>query len=489
MFDRLQVRAKLCDFLQAEYVALLAQKGAGLDTLIQAIMNQKPAIAGMKFISIALPRGIQNIQDFTDLFIDELVSAASQVPPEGRLADAVQQIVVNHADRTAEFRLRRVLDNLGRNTTAAYLVIILHGLAEAPEEPLKHLLLLLRHYHDQINSPGTAGEKLRFLVAGGARLWHLCCSKTPDRSPFNIAQRVLINGFSLEELQILSLFENAQDLVRLQTLTNGMPSLVGQVIRGVASLDQLSSFFSPLQDHWNSLSAEIQDLLKQLAQGLESHPSCIPDHGCPQIPELNDSPWGDAFWSGFLRIEANQLIWQSQIHQYFVAQRLSDQSPISSSHKPFLKTMSKSERNQVFISYSQKDRKWLDELKTMLAPLVRKQTVLAWDDSRIEGGQDWRQEIEKALSSAKVAVLLVSPNFLASEFIAERELPQLLKAAKEEGVVILWVPISHSLYTATDIEIYQAMHNPAQPLNSLTKARRQQVLVQICHKIQAAANA
>jgi CheY-like chemotaxis protein len=146
------------------------------------------------------------------------------------------------------------------------------------------------------------------------------------------------------------------------------------------------------------------------------------------------------------------------------------------------------QRDQVFISYSHKDKKWLQELKIMLAPLIRKQTILAWDDSKIEAGSEWRKEIENALNSAKVAILMVSPNFLESEFIAERELPQLLKASREEGLTVLWVHISHSMYKETEIETYQAAHDPSQPLSGLSRTKRDRVLVQICNRIQKVFN-
>lgn len=143
-------------------------------------------------------------------------------------------------------------------------------------------------------------------------------------------------------------------------------------------------------------------------------------------------------------------------------------------------------RDQVFISYSHKDKDWLEKLQTALMPLIRKGIVNVWDDTRIRAGQRWREEINTALISAGVAVLLVSPDFLASEFIAEGELPPLLKAAAEDGLTIIWVPVRHSLYTETEIAEYQAAFDPSRPLASLREADVDKALVEISKIIKAA---
>ena len=70
----------------------------------------------------------------------------------------------------------------------------------------------------------------------------------------------------------------------------------------------------------------------------------------------------------------------------------------------------------VFISYSHADRKWLERLQVHLRPLIRDSIADIWDDTRIKPGDSWQLEIRKALESASVAVLLISADFLASEF-------------------------------------------------------------------------
>jgi internalin A len=144
-------------------------------------------------------------------------------------------------------------------------------------------------------------------------------------------------------------------------------------------------------------------------------------------------------------------------------------------------------RDQVFISYSHDDEKFLNELLIHLKPLQRAGRVAAWSDRQIAPGSQWFAEIQTALARTKVAVMLVTPNFLASDFIHEHELGPLLKEAEQGGVKILWVPVRACSYEETLLKDYHAVLSPDKPLAEM-KAERDSAWVKVCGAIKNALN-
>lgn len=128
----------------------------------------------------------------------------------------------------------------------------------------------------------------------------------------------------------------------------------------------------------------------------------------------------------------------------------------------------------MFISYSHADAKWLARLRVHLKPLERHGLIVAWDDTKIKPGTEWREEIQNALERARVAVLLVSADFLASDFIATNELPPLLAAAESHGTLMLPLILDHCRFAKTEgLSRFQAVNNPAKPLATLDRSRRE----------------
>jgi hypothetical protein len=143
-------------------------------------------------------------------------------------------------------------------------------------------------------------------------------------------------------------------------------------------------------------------------------------------------------------------------------------------------------RTKIFISYSHQDGDWLARLRIHLKPLEREHRIEIWDDTKIKPGSRWRQEIEDALSTAKVAVLLVSADFLASDFIATSELPLLLNAAEKEGAIILPLILSPSRFLrTTSLAQFQSVNDPLKPLIGLSRSEQETMLDRLIDAIEA----
>jgi hypothetical protein len=143
-------------------------------------------------------------------------------------------------------------------------------------------------------------------------------------------------------------------------------------------------------------------------------------------------------------------------------------------------------RKGVFISYAHTDKIWLEKLKTVLKPVFSDEVI--WDDTQIRAGADWAAEIEAAIASARVAVLLVTPAFLASDFIVSTEFPRIIERQTKEGLTILWVAVKPAMWSHTILAEFQAANNPSRPLSTLTKSAQDKELVRIAERIIAAAN-
>jgi hypothetical protein len=122
-------------------------------------------------------------------------------------------------------------------------------------------------------------------------------------------------------------------------------------------------------------------------------------------------------------------------------------------------------KKSVFISYSHADAKWLKRLKVHLKPFERESLIEIWEDTRIQTGDYWKIEIKRALEKSHSAILLVSADFLASDFIMENELPQLLQLAFDHGTRIFQLIVGPCFFNETEqLSKFQAVNSVSNPL-------------------------
>ena len=83
----------------------------------------------------------------------------------------------------------------------------------------------------------------------------------------------------------------------------------------------------------------------------------------------------------------------------------------------------------------------------------------------------------------KVAVLLVSADFLASSFITRKEIPEILKAEQSRGLVVLPVILSPCQVDTSPLEPFQAVNPPSRPLSDLTRGEKEKVWVRVARAV------
>ncbi|MBV9691766.1 MAG: tetratricopeptide repeat protein [Ktedonobacteraceae bacterium] len=92
---------------------------------------------------------------------------------------------------------------------------------------------------------------------------------------------------------------------------------------------------------------------------------------------------------------------------------------------------------EVFCSYAESDAPLLEQLEHHLSALQRQGQIITWHKRRIIGGHDWQRELDQHLNTASLILLLISPDFLASNYLYGVELQQaLLRWSKNEAHVI-----------------------------------------------------
>lgn len=157
-------------------------------------------------------------------------------------------------------------------------------------------------------------------------------------------------------------------------------------------------------------------------------------------------------------------------------------------------------RSGVVVLYSHRDRDVLGELQVHLKSLQKAWLLDLWDDLRAAGGG---YELRRALAGARVVVLLVSPGFLGSSFVAEHRLPELLAAQHHPRAAVQCLYVRPAMdafaeFKFTDprtheprsirISSFYGLNDPMKPIAALDRQARADVLARAADEIIRAAH-
>lgn len=138
----------------------------------------------------------------------------------------------------------------------------------------------------------------------------------------------------------------------------------------------------------------------------------------------------------------------------------------------------------IFVSYSHADEKWRQRFEIISKPLSRSEGVEFWSDRKLKAGE-WEVQLEQNMRTAVAAVLLVSDNFLASDYIIEKEMPYLFRAYKQRALMIFWAYLEPcDLKRFPEIMRFQAMSDgKLEPMSKMTDWQWKEIMVRGCGMI------
>ncbi len=82
---------------------------------------------------------------------------------------------------------------------------------------------------------------------------------------------------------------------------------------------------------------------------------------------------------------------------------------------------------KIFYCYAHEDEALLNKLKTQLSPLQRQGLIDVWHDREISAGTEWEREITEHLNAAQIILLLVSPDFMNSDYCYSIEMKRAME--------------------------------------------------------------
>jgi hypothetical protein len=118
-----------------------------------------------------------------------------------------------------------------------------------------------------------------------------------------------------------------------------------------------------------------------------------------------------------------------------------------------------------FVSYSHKDERYRQQLDISLALLRRDKLIPVWHDRKILPGQEWDREIDKNLENADMVLLLVSPDFLASDYAYSREMLRAVERHESGSATVVPIILRPSDWQSSPLGSLEALPSKGRPVS------------------------
>lgn len=119
---------------------------------------------------------------------------------------------------------------------------------------------------------------------------------------------------------------------------------------------------------------------------------------------------------------------------------------------------------RAFVSYSHKDESYRQALDVALSQLKRNALISVWDDRKIFPGQEWKEEIDRNLEHANLILVLVSFDFLHSEYAYGQEMLRAIERHKSRAATVVPIILRPCDWQHGPLGALQALPDKGKPI-------------------------
>ncbi|SRR6266566_982270 len=119
---------------------------------------------------------------------------------------------------------------------------------------------------------------------------------------------------------------------------------------------------------------------------------------------------------------------------------------------------------KLFYCYAREDKPLRDELEKYLSWLKRRDQLTNWHDREILPGEEWEQAIDKHLNTAHLILLLISPDFMASDYCYGKEMQRALARHKDGTCHVIPILLRPTFWEEAPFSSLQLLPTDARPI-------------------------
>ena len=119
---------------------------------------------------------------------------------------------------------------------------------------------------------------------------------------------------------------------------------------------------------------------------------------------------------------------------------------------------------ELFCCSAREDQEMLESLRKHLMPLQRQGQITIWSNANIHAGMEWEKELHRHLESADIILLLISPDFMNSEYCYSTEMKRAIERSEQGSACVIPILLRPTFWRDAPFARLQVLPSNATPV-------------------------